>query len=63
MARADLVAPGPEPLVIRITIWIFAGYLALNTLGNAVSKSKVERYTMAPASATLVVCLVAVALS
>ena len=63
LARADLVAPGAGSSAIRIANWVFVGYLTLNTLANATSKSKIERYVMTPISTILVVCLVIVALS
>ncbi|MFC2027380.1 hypothetical protein ACFLU3_01700 [Chloroflexota bacterium] len=62
LARADLVAPGDEPLAIRITTWIFAGYWVLNTFGNIVSKSPTERYVMTPVSVLLIACFVVVSL-
>ncbi|MEO8287097.1 MAG: hypothetical protein ABI670_11755 [Chloroflexota bacterium] len=63
LARAGLAAPGPEPLAMRVATWAFAGFLALNTLGNIVSSSPAERYVMAPIAFLLVVCFIAVASS
>lgn len=63
LARAGLVAPGAEPVTIRIATWVFAGYLLLNTLMNISSKSQVERYIMTPVATLLVVCFILVALS
>jgi len=63
LARAGLVAPGAEPVAIRVATWIFAGYSVLNTLGNIASKSPVERYVMTPTSTLILICFVLVALS
>jgi hypothetical protein len=46
LARAGVVAPGPEPIAILAATWIFAGFFFLNALGNITSQSKVERYVM-----------------
>lgn len=56
LARAGLLAPGPEPLAIRVATFVFAGFFALNTLGNAASKSRLEQRVMTPVTAALVVC-------
>ena len=58
LARVGLVLPGPEPLIVRIGTWAFAAVFVLNTVGNAVSRSPLERTVMAPATALLVVCFV-----
>jgi hypothetical protein len=63
LARANLAAPGAEPVAIRVVVWVFAGFLSLNTLGNMASSSAVERYGMASVSLLLVVCFMVVALS
>lgn len=63
LARAGLVAPGPEPTTIRIVTWVWVGFMALNTLGNLASKSRIERAVMTPATVTICVCLVVVARS
>lgn len=63
LARAGLVAPGPQPTTIRILTWVLAGFMALNTLGNLVSKSRIERAVMTPATVIIFVCLVVVARS
>ncbi len=62
LARSGLVAPGAGSTVIRIMVWVFAGFLALNTMGNLASKSPLERRVMAPATALVVICFVSVAL-
>ena len=53
LARAGLVPPGAEPLVVKIVAWVFASYFALNVLMNLFSKSPVERAIMTPVSALL----------
>ncbi|MCW8984598.1 MAG: hypothetical protein OQK55_04590 [Thermoanaerobaculales bacterium] len=63
LARARFLAPGPEVTIVRFSVWFFAGYVVLNTVGNPVSKSNVERNTMTPVSTLLVLCFVIVALS
>ncbi len=61
LARSGVVEPGPEPLAIRVSTWVFAGYLALNTLGNLASKSPLERRLMTPVALLLAVCFFVVA--
>ena len=63
LARADLAAPGAAPVTIRVVTWVFAGFLSLNTLGNIVSSSPIERYAMTPPALLLVFCFIVVALS
>ncbi len=42
-----------------ILVWVFTAFLALNTVGNFVSKSKKERYIMTPLSGVaFVLCLI-----
>jgi hypothetical protein len=43
--------------------FVFAAYLSLNTLMNAISKSKKEKYVMTPLSALMAVCLWVVAVT
>lgn len=63
LARADLVRPGPKGRIIRWAAWGFAAYLALNTAGNLVSTSPIERAVMTPVTIFLAVSFVIVALS
>jgi hypothetical protein len=63
LARANIAAPGAEPVVIQVITWVFAGFLALNALGNIASSSAAERYVMTPVALLLVVCFIVVALS
>jgi len=62
VARAGL-APGGEATTVRIGVWVFAGFFALNTLANLASPSRVERYLMAPVTLLLLACFVIVGLS
>jgi hypothetical protein len=63
LARAGLVAPGAEPAAVQVATWVFAGFFALNTVGNIASRSLVERYGMTPVTVLLVGCFMVVALS
>src|SRR5688572_24477362 len=54
LARVGLVAPGAEPVAVRVATWVFAGCLALTTVGNLASQSKVERSIMTPIALLLV---------
>jgi hypothetical protein len=63
LARAGLVAPGDQPPAIRMIAWGFAGFMALNTLGNLASKSRIERAVMTPATVICLVCFILVARS
>ncbi|MBX3001196.1 MAG: hypothetical protein KF893_21915 [Caldilineaceae bacterium] len=62
LARADLIAPGADPLWVRVVAWIFVAYLALNTLGNLASKSRLERNIMTPTAVFVLIAFVMVAL-
>jgi hypothetical protein len=62
LTRASLVA-GDESMVIRVATWVFVGIFLLNTLGNFVSKSQVERKVMTPVTLILAACFAVVALS
>ena len=61
LARANVMNPGAQSRTIRIACWAFAAYLALNTLANALSPSRIERNVMTPVSAILGVCFIVVA--
>jgi hypothetical protein len=62
LAGANLVAPGAEPLIVRVLVWFFAAYFLLNTLGNLLSTSRAERYVMTPITILLTICFGIVAL-
>lgn len=61
LARAGLVAPGEGSLVARTGTWVFGALFALNTLGNAVSPSRTERYAMTPVTILLCGCFLTLA--
>jgi len=63
LARAGVVAPGPEPLGILAATWVFAGFFFLNALGNVTSQNRVERYLMTFVVLFLGVSFLLVALS
>jgi hypothetical protein len=63
LARADLVAPGAEPLGISIATWCFAAYFSLNVAGNLLSQSTLERAVMTPVAALLALCFITLAFS
>lgn len=63
LARAGLVFPGAEPVVIAVATWVLAGFWSLNVLGNFASRSPAERYAMTPVALLLVVCFIVVALA
>ena len=42
--------------VSKIGCYVFAGYLVLNTIMNAISKSKKEKYIMTPLAAITAIC-------
>jgi hypothetical protein len=62
LAKGGLVgwSPIPESWLTAAT-WALAGFLALNTLGNLSSESRIESIVFAPTTAILVVLLVVVA--
>jgi hypothetical protein len=53
----------PQGLILDILVWIIFGYLVLGVFMNAISRSKVERYTMVPTSLVLAICMFVVALN
>ena len=63
LARAGIVAPGDDMLVVKILTWIFTGYFSLNVVLNLLSKSPLERAIMTPTSLVIVLCFVWVARS
>ncbi|MHA1192619.1 MAG: hypothetical protein ACTSP9_10030 [Promethearchaeota archaeon] len=54
--QADIIKIFSISLIPTIAIWIIAFYFALNTLTNAISKSKWEKRIMTPFSLILSVC-------
>jgi len=61
--RAGLAEVIPWPVVVDVAIWVLVGYFVLGIGLNSVSKSKPERWTMAPLCAVLAALTLIVALS
>ena len=51
MQRANVITSDIAFLPTNVLVWVFTGYLGLNTLANLASKSKKERMIMTPISA------------
>jgi len=62
LQRAGLAGVLPWPGFVEVAVWVLAGYFALGILLNAISRSRPERWTMAPLCALLAVLAVIVAL-
>ena len=64
LARAGVI-PWPAEVagLLPPAVWIIAGYMVLNTLGNVASKSRLERTVFAAVTATLAILSAYVALS
>ena len=56
LERATIITIFNNKLLTTIVVWIFAIYLTLNTLMNAVSKSKWEKRIMTPISVVIAAC-------
>lgn len=54
-------SPVPESLLTP-TVWLLAGLMALNTVGNLASKSAFERWVFGPTTAALAALTAAIAL-
>ncbi|ANP74620.1 hypothetical protein [Cryobacterium arcticum] len=63
LQRAGLATVLPWPGVVAVAVWVLAGYFGLGIVMNAASRSRPERWTMAPLCALLAVLTVVVALS
>jgi hypothetical protein len=63
LARAGLVGTAGESAPVRIGIWVFAAIFALSTLANTASRSRWERFLMAPVGLVLTACCIVVALA
>jgi hypothetical protein len=62
LARAGLLGVASDSVPVRISIWGFAAIFGLSTLANIASRSRWERFLMAPVGLVLTACCVAVAL-
>ena len=63
LQRAGLADVIPWPGVVTVAIWVLAGYFLLGIVLNGASRSRPERWTMAPLCAVLGGLTVIVALS
>ena len=63
LERTDIIDVISSDAFIAILMWVIAGYLLLGVVMNLLSKSKPERYTMAPLSLVLGVLAVIIATS
>ena len=63
LQRAGLVAIIPIQGIVDIGIWVLVAYFALGIVMNALSRSKPERWTMAPLSLLLAILALVVSLS
>lgn len=63
LLRANVISSDIHFLPTNILVWVFTGYLGLNTLANLASKSKKERLIMTPISAIACILGVFVAVS
>jgi hypothetical protein len=63
LERAGLIALFPHRSIAGIGTWVIVGYLALGVAGNALSRSRPERFTMTPLALTLCALAFTVALA
>jgi hypothetical protein len=63
LARTGLVTTPWPSSVIRVGTWVVFSFLALNTVSNIASKSRIERTVMTPVALVCSACLLFVALS
>jgi hypothetical protein len=63
LARTGVAMSPWQPATVRVATWIAFSVLALNTVANLASRSRVERLIMTPAAFACSVCLLIAALS
>jgi hypothetical protein len=63
LARGGLVGIASESAPVRIGIWVFAAIFGLSTVANTASRSRWERFLMAPIGLLLTACCILVALA
>jgi hypothetical protein len=63
LARTGVIAVPFQPATVRAAAWGAFCLLALNTLANLASRSRIERALMTPAAFVCAVCLLVAALS
>lgn len=56
LARGGLVGVVSESAPVRIGIWVFAAIFGLSTVANTASRSRWERFLMAPIGLLLMTC-------
>jgi hypothetical protein len=62
LVKMEIIKNFPFPEIADLGIWVFALFLALNTLANATSKSQSEKRIMTPLSLIACICLSVIAL-
>lgn len=62
LSRAG-VLPGGESAAVVVLTWVLFGYFALGVVLNGMSRSRAERWTMAPVCAMLAIMILVIALS
>jgi len=63
LSKSGIYQVIPQGPILDILVWTIFGYLVLGVFMNAISRSKVERYTMMPTSLVLAICVLVVALN
>jgi len=63
LARTGMVAIPWQSSTVRAATWVAFAFLALNTIANLASRSRIERALMTPAAFVCSVCLLVAALS
>jgi hypothetical protein len=63
LARTGVIVSPWQPATVRAATWIAFSVLALNTVANLASRSRVERLLMTPVAFVCSVCLLIAALS
>ena len=62
LAKAGVLELFPGTPVIDVAMWVLAGYLVLGVPLNAISRSRKERFLMAPTALVLAALAIALAL-
>ncbi|MBY9014159.1 MAG: hypothetical protein KGD68_00565 [Candidatus Lokiarchaeota archaeon] len=62
LERTGIIILFNNPIFTLVVVWVIAVYLALNTLLNALSKSKKEKIIMTPLSLIAAICCFVVAI-